>query len=424
MGVMEDQSLESECLEPHGSQSLQHGLASVVPQLRAIRSRRALRDSTVWREHGQEVARVTRALRFGQPDAVCAAQQSRHEAPEGRPFLRVVHWNIERGKAAHAQVAYLAAHPVLRHADVLMLNEVDVGMARSGDIDVVRVFGDGLGFYHVFGNSYLCLDSGNARDRAAGRENTLGLAGNAILSRFPLLRAENVSLAITKEKFHSSEKRLGHKKALWAQVATPLGPLAVASVHLDSSCAPAARAAQLDDLLRELEQRGVAERCLVGGDLNTTTYDLASLPRLSWNIVQKLVRGGFPHAIHHYVHPFELYEKPVFDVLAAHGLDWDRFNAPAVGTSRYEVGTFDSESKVRDYLPDVFVRLLAWRLRPWSGVAPLKIDWFAGRGLRVLEAEALRDGDRIATAPAAFAKPRHEGELLSDHDPIVVDVAF
>ena len=419
---MQDQSRDSECLSPAGSRDLSHGLTGVVATLRAIPRRAALAESAVWREHGDEVGRITRALRFGEPGA--AADPPPHRS------IRIVSWNIERGKRCAAQSAYLRAHPVLRHADVVLLNEVDVGMARSDNQDVARDFADALGFHHVFGTCYLCLDAGNVRDRASGPEpareprNAQGLAGNAILSRFPILRAENISLTITKEKFHSSEKRLGHKKALWAELSTPLGRLPVAAVHLDSSCAPSQRAAQLGDLLRKLGERGVSDRCVVGGDLNTTTYDLASIPRLLGNIALKMARGGFAHAIHHYVHPNLLYEKPVFDALDAAGFEWRSLNAHAVGTSRYEVGTFDSESKIRDYLPEIFVRLLAWRLRPWNGVAPLKIDWLSGRGVRPLGADEIRDGDRGSVSPAPFAKPRHDGRLLSDHDPIVVDVTF
>lgn len=414
---MHDERFNSECVSLGAPASISHELTGIVPELRRIARRPALAASPLWKEHGEKIGRVTRALAHAKPASPAPTGQAR--------FIRVASWNIERGKEADGQIAFIKDHPALSEADVLLLNEVDIGMARSGNRDIVREISEALGFEYVFGNSYLCLDPGNIRDGASGEENSLGLHGNAILSRHPILRAENVSLAITKDKFHSSEKRLGHKKALWAEVQTPLGKLPVATAHLDSGAAPWQRAAQLRDLLARLEERGVAERCVLGGDLNTTTYDLKSLPRFAWNIFKKLLRGGFPHAIHHYVHPYEIYDKPVFDALDAAGFDWKGFNAPAVGTTRYEVGTFDSESKVRDYLPEIFVKILAWRLKPWNGVAPLKIDWFSGRGVRALaEAEIREESGRVSLAPQSFYKPRHGGVLLSDHDPIVVDVVF
>jgi len=313
----------------------------------------------------------------------------------------------------------------VREADVLLLCEVDIGMARSGNRDVARELCEALGFEAVFGNSYLCLSKGNARDGDISSQNAIGLHGNAVLSRFPIVRAENVSVAISKDKFQSSEKRLGHKKALLAEIDTPLGRLPLSAVHLDSGASPLQRAAQMQDVLKAFERGNLLDRCLIGGDWNTTTYDLASGPRLLWNLVVKLFRGGFPHGMHHYLHPGEIYEKPVFDALDALGFDYATLNAAARGTIRYEVDTFDSESKVRDYLPGVAVRILRWKLAPWNGVAPLKLDWFAGRGVRALGTGELREeSGRESTAPTVVEKPRWDGELLSDHDPIVVDLVW
>lgn len=385
--------------------------------LRGIRRRKELAASAVYGRHAATIEALTHGLAHGKPARPASRPQ--------RGFLRLAAWNIERGKLLDGIKGYLRAEPLLRDIDVLLLNEVDVGMARSGNRDVAAEIADALGFEYVFGNSYLCLSRGNLRDGAPEEENAVGLHGNAVLSRFPLVRAESFSVAITKDKFHSSEKRLGHKKGLWAEIDSPLGRVPVCAVHLDSGASPAQRAAQLRDALAVLAARGLHERCVIGGDFNTTTYDTRSVPRLLWNIACKLLRGGFAHAIHHYVHPDELYEKAVFDQLVARGFDYGSFNAPAQGTTRYEVGTFDSESKVLEYLPGVAVKILRWRLRPWNGVAPLKIDWFAGRGVRALGAGEMVDMDgRVSRAPLSIEKPRWQGTLLSDHDPIVVDVAW
>ena len=298
-------------------------------------------------------------------------------------------------------------------------------MDLPGNIECHREIAETLGFEWLFGNSYLCLSRGNPRDGRPEEKNSTSLHGNAILSRYPLKRAENVSLHITKDKFHSSEKRLGHKKALWAEVDTPLGRLAVAVVHLDAGTSPARRALQLGDLLSKLRERGHGERAVVGGDFNTTTYDLQNMPRLLWNLVQKLVRGGFAHAIHHYIEPYLLYEKPVFDQLERFGFDHESFNAPGVGTTRYEVDTFASESAVRDYLPQPAVWALRKGLAPWNGIAPLKIDWITARGVRALaEGEVRGDGGRTSLSPVSWEKPSWDGRLLSDHDPLAADIAF
>jgi len=383
-------------------------------ELRAIRTRRTLERSDAFRRQRERILALTTAVEHGRP--VAAAPR-----PERR-FLRAVTWNIERGNRLEALLGFLAEQPEILAADVVLLNETDIGMARSGNRNVAREIADALGLEYVFGNSYVCLSHGDTRDGTHTVDNADGLHGNAILSRWPLRRAENFGVAITKDKFESSDKRLGHKKALWAELETPLGMLAAVAIHLDPYASPTQRRAQMADGLAKVAERRLGPAVLLGGDLNTTTYDLESIPRLCWNIAQKLARGGFPHAIEHYMRPHALYERRVFAELEAHGFDYERFNDMRTGTVRYEVGTFDSESKVRDHLPGVVAHLLRYKLRPWGGVAPLKIDWFAGRGLTVLGQGQIGEPDgRRSLAPKVFQRARWRGQVISDHDPILVD---
>src|SRR5437660_1181902 len=98
------------------------------------------------------------------------------------------------------------------------------------------------------------------------------LDGTAILSKLPIARVVNADLPELRDKFSSSEKRLGKKRALVAELDAG-APLVVACGHLDSNASPAQRALQLGALLACAESFG-RERVLVGGDFNTTTYDL------------------------------------------------------------------------------------------------------------------------------------------------------
>jgi len=389
----------------------------VVRNLAAIRRRRALEASDLWRRVAADVRARTDALSYGVPAT---------PAPRlPRSFLRVASWNVQRGIHAEGIVDILRTAPELADLDVLMLNEVDAGMARSGNRDVAAFLGEALGFAWAFGNSYLCLDRGDARDRKDGGdgENLLGLHGNAILSRWPLVRAVNVPVHVTKDKFHGAEKRLGAKKALWVEAHTPLGRVVLGSAHLDSVASPDQRAAQLRDLLADLPAAGSLP-ALVGGDFNTHTYDVGSPLRLARNLFLKAVRGAFPHGIHHYMHPWELYERPVFEALEAAGFDWRPFNDLTRGTMRYEVGSFDCESSVREQMPGVVVDLLRWKLRPWNGVVPLRMDWLAGRGLRALsDAEVVEADGRGSRSPTTVVRPSARGAKISDHDPLVADVA-
>lgn len=388
-----------------------------VERIRAIKRRREFAISDVYRELKDAIEAHTFAMEYRRP-----------KAPAPRPersFLRAVTWNVERGNRLDGLKAFIASRPEFTSADVVLLNEVDIGMARSGNRNVAAEIAEMLGFEHVFGNSYLCLSHGDVRDGVHAIENEAGMHGNAILSRYPLRRAENFSIAVTKDKFESSERRLGHKKALWAEIETPLGVLPVVTVHLDPIAAPEQRRDQMRDALAVIARRELGPRVLMGGDFNTTTYDVRSAPAIVMNVWKKFLRGGFPHAIHHYMRPQDLYERGIFEELAAHGFLWEPFNDMSRGTTRYEVGTFDSESKIRDHLPEIVVKVLRYKLRPWNGVAPMKIDWFTGRGLTALRERAMEDPDgRRSVAPSVIERPRWDGVQLSDHDPMVVDIRF
>jgi endonuclease/exonuclease/phosphatase family metal-dependent hydrolase len=402
---------------------LEHHLNPLLGLFGRARGRRWLRAMPEYWQARDELHQVTFGLAWGRP--------ARPAPRPARRFLRVMAWNVERGKRLDPILAWMRQDPlaIFQGVDVLLLAETDLGMARSGNRDVAAEIGEALGFEHVFGNSYLCLSAGNRRDLDFGGAGELtnrwGLHGNAVLSRYPLRRAENFSIAVTKDKLRSSEPRLGHKKALWAEVASPLGPLAAAVVHLDSGGSAEQRRAQMADVLGTLEARGVAQTAIVGGDFNTTTYDLQSTPRLLWNIASKLWRGGFPHAMAHYLEPEALYERAIFDELLAHGFDHRPFNRPRLGTVHYVVGDRSEESKVKDYLPMLAVDILRWKLRPWNGVAALKLDWLAGRGLRALGDGEVVDADgRRSQGPHTVPRPSFEGVMLSDHDPVLADVVL
>ncbi len=378
---------------------LEHALCEHLPELARVATRRRLERSELYRSLRPHIDEVTRGMEFGKH------AERRLSGPNDT--LHLVAWNIQRGRRLGAVTQVLATEPKLKDADVLLLLECDVGMARSGNENVAREIACRLGYDYVFGNSYLCLSGGNERELVRGRGNTLALSGNAILSRLPLLRAENVSMAITKDKFESSEKRLGHKKALWAEVRFADRPVAVAAVHLDSAASSSQRARQLSDVVRTLSARGVAECSVLGGDFNTSTYDAINGGALLCNLAVKLWRGGFPHAIHHYLFPELLYERAVFDVLIEAGYDFTSYNRLGVGTLRYQVGDADSEGRVRDFLPQPFVDVLRRKLEPYGGEVALKLDWFAGRGFRVVDA-------------GSVTRPRVQGLGVSDHDPIWV----
>jgi endonuclease/exonuclease/phosphatase family metal-dependent hydrolase len=383
---------------PPADGAICHELAPHYRALRAIRTRRKLAASALWNEIGGEVERVVNAIE----------RCDHHATTRPGGSLRAVAWNIQRGTELAALREALTSDPELSRADVLLLSEVDVGMGRSGNRNVPRELADALGMSYAFGVSYLVLEDDHL-ENPDGLENTLALAGSAILSRAPILRVVSADLPVLRDKFGSSEKRLGHKRAVVAEIATASGPLVVAQAHLDSTASSAQRARQLASVIDAADRLG-ASRLLLGGDLNTTTYNVSSTWALARDVLHKLFVTGFDRTVDNYMTPELRYERPVFELLAARELSIEGFNDRAHGTLRYDFSEPYTLAKVREAVGGLLTRWLVRRLRSRGGLVQARLDWFAGRGL--------------VARGASVVRRRGDGPRASDHDPIVVDVAL
>ncbi|HEY6039215.1 MAG TPA: endonuclease/exonuclease/phosphatase family protein [Kofleriaceae bacterium] len=373
---------------------LDHGLAPYFDELRAIKTRKHLERSELWRKIGPEVERVLDGLDVRSADAA---------QPLGATF-RAAAWNIQRGAHLDRLIAAFRDDPQLARADVLLLSEVDHGMGRSGNRHVARELADALGMGYAFAVSYVALED-DFGENADGLASTLALAGNAILSRAPILKAVNADVPAVRDKFGSSEKRLGRKRAVVASIATAAGPVTFAQAHLDSNADTKQRSRQLAAILDEADRLGGP--VVLGGDLNTTTYQYSSAFRLVRDLCHKLVVTGFKGTVNNYLTPERRYETPMFELLAARGFTVGGFNERGRGTMNYDLNEPYAIAKIEKAVGGMITRWLVRRLRPWNGVVAAHLDWFAGRGVR-------------ASAPGIvrLAAPRP-----SDHDPIVVDLS-
>lgn len=382
-------------------EAVQHELQAHYRALRAIRTRKALERSALWAQIGGEVRRVLDGVERGDRAPSVTAR------PRGRT-LRAVAWNIQRG-ARLDDLRRAVAAPPFADADLFLLSEVDVGLGRSGNRNVARELAEALGMNYAFGVSYLALTD-DFGDDAGGVENTLALSGAAIIARHPIGRVENVDLPEIRDKFHSSEKRLGKKRALLAELALPDGPLVAAVCHLDSNASPAQRARQLGAVLDSVERDG-ATRALIGGDFNTSTYDVSSTPALVRDLLHKLFVTGFRATVDQYLTPEKHYERPVFDLLQSRAFAVDGFNDRALGTYFYDLTDPYVLAHARRHVGRLLTRLLVRLLRPWNGCVPARLDWFAGRNLKPVAATVQR------------ARAAADGRPLSDHAAIIVDVS-
>jgi len=257
--------------------------------------------------------------------------------------IRIATWNIERGLEFDAVKAaltndqrffrraaqqwksvdakrlnnVLVQSKQLQQADIVVLNEVDWGLKRTGYRNVVKDLATATRMNYAYGVEFVevdpltlgteTLEGETSADReamvkntAVDKSRTLGLHGNAILSRFPLsnvriLRFTNqghdwyadekkdvsklqagknkVAGAVFSEKI-AREVRRGNRMALLADVddsSTPGRTLTVIATHLEDKAKPENRLEQLDEILTYIKD--TPHPVVLTGDMNTSGTD-------------------------------------------------------------------------------------------------------------------------------------------------------
>jgi endonuclease/exonuclease/phosphatase family metal-dependent hydrolase len=256
-------------------------------------------------------------------------------------------------------------------AHATLLSEVDLGMARSGNVHNLRELVAGSGEGYLFATEFVELDLGSEDEirRNAGARNTASLHGNGIVTALALEAPHLIPLEENGLWFHGigqAQHRIGGRMALAARVADAPKPLWLVSTHLESKTDPADRRRQIAALLRALDSIALNDPCVIGGDFNTK-----ALPRGEGE--RELVLDS----------P-ERYE-PLFADLRAAGFAWRAAN---LALPTQTPGPADKHS-------------------PPFG----KLDWIVVRGLE-------------ARAPQTLSAVDNEGRAVSDHEMVSVEVAF
>lgn len=257
------------------------------------------------------------------------------------PIVRAGFWNIERAlnfdliesalrnSAEFQRDSAYEARPKNNHqvianqlrtledTDVLILNEADVGMKRTGYRDVPRHLAATLHMSYAYAVEFVEVDpvfdlglekidlpDGNEQQRLdqdlqIDRAQYRGLHGNAVLSRYPIERARVLRLPACYDWYGKEiqavakleqgkrwtagklfrerierEVRRGGRMALIVDItvpALPTGRLTVISVHLENRCPPECRQKQMRALLATI--RTIDNPVVLAGDLNTSGHD-------------------------------------------------------------------------------------------------------------------------------------------------------
>ncbi|SCB38960.1 endonuclease/exonuclease/phosphatase family protein [Rhizobium multihospitium] len=187
------------------------------------------------------------------------------------PFT-VAAWNLERCLFAEESAAKLRE----TGAPLVLLSEMDYGMARTEQRDPTDIIAGELGMNYAYGVEFLELSLGSEIERSYCRDdfNENGFHGNALMAAVALKDAFMIRLPGEAVWFNDSNEqpRIGDRCAIGAIVETQAGPMVAVSVHLESVATAAYRERQLTALIDAVEAFAPGLPILIGGDLNTGNH--------------------------------------------------------------------------------------------------------------------------------------------------------
>ncbi|MCY4541276.1 MAG: hypothetical protein OXB95_02605 [Rhodobacteraceae bacterium] len=285
--------------------------------------------------------------------------------PEGRR-LRVASWNLERCKHVEA-----TADKIRRTgAEIVLLSEMDIGMARSGNRDTIAELAELLDMGHASGVEFVELGLGDEREVAecSGMANRLGLHCNAVLSSCEFTRAEIVRLGAGGQwlagRTGKGQPRVGGRIAVMVCVNRE-SPLWLVAVHFESEDGPSDRLREAELLVSDIALHCGDGPVVIGGDFNFNSLAAAGMAG------DQLLASPEEH-------------EPAFSLLRTAGFAWEAANTTCPTTRRH----------------------------PWDGnFVSQKIDWFFVRGVN-------------ARNPQVIPACTSEDQNLSDHELLVADISW
>ena len=290
------------------------------------------------------------------------------------PHLGVLMFNMERGVHLEEIREFLQDCPAIRPFDLILANELDDGCARSGNRNTARELAEALGLNYACGLEFIEL---------VNDENAKGFHGNAVFSRWPIRRAGVIRLPEQYNWYFDRQKRIGGRLAVFAQLEVGGAPLGVVSIHLENRTHGAGRQAQMSAILEAVDRELAGMPVILGGDLNTNTFDGRSKEDIG-DI------AGSP----------ELRRRCLEDVF-----DYEPL-LPMAAADGYHIVPREPRMTRRKPLPG-------------GDFLPLRLDWILLKGVRAEKSYMVS----TAREDFTFARPggalaRFEGAELSDHNAI------
>ena len=389
---------------------LEHDLARYFPALLRFESTPEMERSAVYESIRLEVERILDAVVM--EDFAQSAGCSRLERDKSRTLnaISALAWNIERGTMFDGIVDALKTHDKLKNKDVLLLTELDYGMARSGNRFVARELARELKLNYAFAPVYIALQKGSGVESQIEGENTKSIHGLAMFSKWPMKNVHAIPLPNGKDKMWGKEKRLGHLRALFADIEHPAGPFRAVTIHLDAHCSREHRRKQMRIILDHLDTLSPLPT-LLGGDWNTTTFNSQNATRAILGYWRRVFMGPKNVAKNHLPNPERYFERNLFGDLEKRGYDYRSLNQVGVGTLHYHLDSVEKNTNLRDWVPEWCFPFIFWAAGRVGGIVSGRLDWFAGRGVKIA----------AGTAPETVGELQDaQGIPLSDHDAIAL----
>lgn len=312
------------------------------------------------------------------------------EPCDEKDSLKLVVFNVERGKYLDEIEEYIKYHPSLKDPDIIFFNEMDDGMARTGNIDVTAELSKRLSMNYIYGVEFFEITKGNLRDKTAAQDNknTKGFHGNAILSRYELLEPMIFRLPMAYDWFYDEQKRLGGRNALFAKIRVNNRLIGLVCTHLENRTSPLKRKEQMEFILKHAKEYFNDMPVIIAGDMNTNTCDgnnEVEFLNFYENRLSQTDRVDSP----------EKYE-PILQFVEDEGFDYKGANV---------------ERKITRRKPFV-----------GKGSLDLNLDWFFVKGLKCVEPAVIKTiytFEELEGISLADAKGK-EGLEFSDHNAISV----
>lgn len=405
---MHPQTVTDEMSRNVVAHALKHSLNQYFPDLLKFDSTPEMQASDLYRRIKPEVDRILDAV------VVESANSSARDESRALDSISALAWNIERGVQLEGIIDALKNNRDLNNKDVLLLTELDYGMARSGNRFVAKEIADALGMNFAFAPVYIALQKGSGVEEFAEGENTNSIHGLAMFSRYPMKKVHAVPLPNGKDKMWGKEKRIGHLRTLIADIEHPAGTFRAVTIHLDAHCSRAHRRHQMQIILDHLDTLP-ALPTILGGDWNTTTFNSQNATRAILGYWRRVFMGVKNVVKNHYPHPDRYFEKRLFGELECRGYEYKPLNEIGAGTIHYHVESIEKNTNLRDWVPAWCFPFIFWAANRVGGTVSGRLDWFAGK--------------RVALASGAEPKTIADltddhGTPLSDHDPITVEIVI